>query len=195
MVLLLLMVASMSQSCYSGRNQKQLSGGLDSIVTFAWRQAGVQMSHHKQFQVKFDEDSLVIAFLDSDSNALGPVIIVESFRSFNAANQIFSKEDSLSVIQNLRPNQEKRVIGSWYAYDGYSNPKADSIFGNGWSGLTANITCAISDEYGEHRAGGKCYQAVISNGNRALFISAPGERYGIDSVAMSIVKTIEFINE
>ena len=193
--LLLLMAASMSQSCYSGRTRKQISGGLDSIMTFAWRQAGIQVSHHKLFQAKFDEDSLVIAFLDNDSKTLGPVVIMESFKSFNAANHIFSKEDSLSVIENLRANQEKRVIGSWYAYDGYSNPKADSIFGNGLSGLAANITCAISDEYGEHRAGGKCYQAVISNGSRALFISTPGERYGIDSAVMSIVKSIEFINE
>ncbi len=193
-VLLFFVAASMNQSCFAGKIQKQQSGKVDSVVKFIWRQAGVQFMYHKSFHLKIDEDSLVIALLDNDSKVLGPVVVMESFKSFNAANQIFSKEDSVSVIENQRANQEMRVISSWYAYDGYANPKADSIFGDGWSGLAANITCATGDEYGDHRAGGKCYQAVISNGGRALFISTPGERYGIDSVAMRIVNSIRFVN-
>lgn len=185
----------MNQSCFAGKCQKQSFDRVDSAAKFIWRQSGVQISYHKRFQVKPDEDSLVIAFLDSDSKTLGPVVVMESFKSFNAANQIFSKEDSVSVIENQRANQGKRVVGSWYAHDGYANPKADSIFGDGWTGLAANITCAISDEYGDHRAGGKCYQAAISNGSRALFISVPGERYGIDSAAMDIVNSIKFLDE
>ena len=64
---------------------------------------------------------------------------------------------------------------------------------NGKPGMTAVITCGISDsETGFHAAAGECLWAVVSDGTRSVVVSSSGFGNGLDAAGIA-VSTVRFL--
>lgn len=85
--------------------------------------------------------------------------------------------------------------GVWMRYAGKSAPSPVRVRkGNGWTGLSAEQSCGVSDEQGGyHSAGGTCFWAALSDGTTGLLMDTVGfyqdfQQIGIivDSVRFSV---------
>ncbi|MBB2494314.1 DUF4087 domain-containing protein [Aquipseudomonas ullengensis] len=90
--------------------------------------------------------------------------------------------------------------GVWMRYAGKSAPSPVRVReGDGWTGLSAEQSCGVSDEQGGfHSAGGMCFWAALSDGATGLLMDSVGfyqdfQQIGIivDSVRFSMVDPVK----
>lgn len=83
--------------------------------------------------------------------------------------------------------------GQWITTFGLGQSTVERFAAPGWQGMEATISCGVSDkETGFHAAGGSCYWAVLSNGQRAVVIDTEG-LLGNDDDSMRSVRTFRFL--
>lgn len=152
--------------------------------------------HDAKLKVEFMYPNYLTVAPDYSSNSIA--IVGESMGTSTYYINFEIREGNLDDAIENSDIFEKKDDGTYSARIGRAAfddeiPSVDFISGKGWKGIETTVTCGISDEEtGFHAAGGQCYWALISDGERFVIADTQGV-IGTDGNTMDIFYSIRFV--
>lgn len=100
----------------------------------------------------------------------------------------------LEQVAREQAGFEPDPSGRWMTTFGRFEPVAvERVSGQGWTGMTATVTCGIGDAGGGfHAAGGECLWMVLSDGRRSIVAMTDGV-HGLDPATAAMLASIRFV--